>query len=407
MSLFTDIRLLDIAPLLPISIALAYVAFVAFKWEQLLARRITDAKAYMKKDTKVLLPVDVADTKPQESQSQTWTSHMISAAVPMAHYSITTPKLWGMDRSERNSVYVCLGQIAIVVAEFVIHYIRHRDCKRGKLLALGAAWGAIALRALSLLSYTKWTDLTTSACIAILGIVSILQDLPASSQASSRISSPDMDKYGKANSRDAKVTTSRSSYVAFHLLSVSLLLVYLLHDYQSLSDQLLYRFTWLGSMSHFLLAYALLLLRDGVSNWQATYRKHQPFTRHFHIFCSHAYQGIPEFLRCGILVPLSVMGPWLILFFLTNYMTSCLGFSRLILDQPRTRPQFLDGGVSGGILYQMLVLVQFFLRRDKIRYDSSHKTFNFSMAFGAAFGQAVTTVVVVAAGLCVWRFLNH
>ncbi|KAG9857281.1 hypothetical protein KCU98_g1106, partial [Aureobasidium melanogenum] len=102
MSLFTDIRLLDVAPLLPVSIALIYVAFVVFGWEQTLARRITGAKAHVNKNTKVLLPVDVADTKPRESQ--TWTSHIISAAIPMAHYSITSPKLWAMDRSERISI---------------------------------------------------------------------------------------------------------------------------------------------------------------------------------------------------------------------------------------------------------------------------------------------------------------
>lgn len=405
MSPFTGIRLLDVALLLPVSIALTYVTFVVFGWEQTLTRRITGARVRVNKDTNALLPVDVADTK--RRKTQTWTSHIVSAAIPMAHYSITSPKLWAIGRSERISVNVCLGQIAIAMAEFVIHYFRFHDCKRVRLAALGAAWGAMALRALSLVSDIKWTDLTTSACIAILGVVSILPESPASIQASYRFSSSDMDKSGKADSRDAKVTTSRSSFIAYHLFSVSLLLVFLLHDYPSLSDKLLYRFTWLGSMSHFLLAYILLLVRDGVSNWQATYQKHQSFTRHLQAFLSYAYQGIPESLRGGFLIPLSAMGPLFGLFFLTNYMTSCLGFSRLILDQPRTKPQFLDGGVLGGFLYQMLVLVHFFLRRDKIRYDSSHKTFNFLMAVGAAFGQAVTAVVVAAAGLCIWRFLNH
>lgn len=174
MSPFTDIRLLDVAPLLPVSVALTYVAFIVFDWERALGRRFTGTKAHTDKDPKTLLPVEVAHSKPQKSS--TWVSHIISAAVPMAHYSITSPKLWSMDRSERISLNVCLGQIAILMVEFVTHYVRYHDWKTSRLLTLGSAWGLMALRSLSLLPGTKFTSITTSACIAILGVVSILPE---------------------------------------------------------------------------------------------------------------------------------------------------------------------------------------------------------------------------------------
>ncbi|KAH0359223.1 hypothetical protein KCU65_g10070, partial [Aureobasidium melanogenum] len=341
-------RLLDLAPLLPISIALTYVAFVAFGWEQTLARRI---QAHNKKDKKLLLPVDVADTKAQESQS--WTSHILSAAVPMAHHYVTTTKLWSMEKSEKISVNVCLCQIAIVMAEFGIHYFRYHDSKLDGLLALGAAWGAMTLRTLSLVSDTKWTNLTTSACIAMLGIVSILPESPAPNRGSSRSSSRGMGKSEKADALDTKVKRSRSSGVAYHIFSVSLLLVYLLHDYPSLSDQLFYVFPWSSSISHYLLVFALLFSREGVSNWQATSQNQQTWMQHFQDFLIHAYEGVPDFVRGGVLVPISIMGFWFGLFFLANFMTSCLGFRRLILDEPRTRPKFMDGGVFGAMLYQI------------------------------------------------------
>lgn len=400
MSLSTGIRLLDFAPLLPITIAVTYVASVVFGWEQTLARRI---QAHDKKDTKALLPKDVADTKPQESQS--WTSHMISAAVPIAHYYITTSKLWSMEKSERISVNVCLCQIAIVMVEFAIHYIRYRDSKRGRLLALGAAWGAMTLRTLSLVSDTQWTNITTSMCIAILGVFSILPEPPAPSQTFAEFKGRDMDKFEKADPPDAKVKISRSSSVAYHICSVSLLLVYLLHDYPSLSDQVFYIFPWSSSISHWLLVFALMLLRMGVDNWQATSHNQQTWMQHLQDFVIHAYQGTPDFMRGGVLMPISVCGCWFGLFFLANYMTSCLGFRRLILDEPRTRPKFMDGGVFGAVLYQMLVGLQMFLRRGKI--GPGVHVFHLLMVFGVAFAQTVTAVVTIAAGLFVWRFWFH
>ncbi|KEQ63673.1 uncharacterized protein M437DRAFT_46791 [Aureobasidium melanogenum CBS 110374] len=399
MSLSTGIRLLDFAPLLPITIAVTYVASVVFGWEQTLARRI---QAHVKKDT-ALLPKDIADTKPQESQS--WTSHIISAAVPMAHHYVTTTKLYSMERSERISVNVCLCQIAIVMVEFTIHYIRYRDSRRGRLLALGAAWGAMTLRTLSLVSDTKWTNLTTSVCIATLGVVSILPEPPAPYQVSSRTPSQDVDKSEKADPLDTKIKISRSSSVAYHICSISLLLVYLLHDYPSLSAQVFYIFPWSSSISHWLLVFALMLLRMGVDNWQATSRNQQIWVQHFQDFVIHAYQGTPDFMRGGVLMPISVCGFWFGLFFLANYMTSCLGFRRLILDEPRTRPKFMDGGVFGAVLYQMLVGLQMFLRRGKI--GPGVHVFHLLMVFGVAFAQTVTAVVTIAAGLFVWRFLFH
>ena len=154
------------------------------------------------------------------------------------------------------------------------------------------------------------------------------------------------------------------------MFSISLLLVYLLHDYPLLSDQVLYRFSWLGSMSHFLITLGLLLLQAGMSEWRATSQHGRPIMRHVQVFFLQIFRGIPASLRDGVLILIFVMGPWWGFFFLANYMTSCLGFRRLLLDRPRTRPQFKDGGIFGGFLYQMLVAGQLYVRRNRINHDS-------------------------------------
>jgi hypothetical protein len=403
MSFFDDTRLLDIAPLLPVTTALAYVAFVIFGWEQALLRRISGAKTHETKETEVLLPIGVTDSEPREST--TWTSSFISAAVPMAHCCITSPKLWTLKSAEKASLGVCLVQIAIVMIEFLIHYIKYHDWTGGRLSALGVAWGMMALRSLSLAPDNKLTDVTTSACIATVGVFSILPEPAAATRNSFRSLNPGPIKHKEAGSQTAEVRRSRALHVAYHIFSVSLLLVYLLHDYPSLSDQVLYRFSWLGSMSHYLMAYGLLLLRDGVDNWQGTWRSEQTLMQHLQAFFSKVFHGTPKFVRGGMLVPLSAICPWFCFFFLTNYMTSCLGFRRLLLDQPRTVPRFLDGGIFGGFMYQMLLLGQLHIRREDIARDSAHKSFSLLMAFSTAFGQTVTTVVVLATVFYICRSL--
>lgn len=407
MFLSTDMHWLDVAPLLPISTALAYVGFVVFGWEWVLLRQISGNKAHGKKDAKVLLPRDVADTKPQEGTS--WISYFISNAIPMAHMSITSPKLWALEKTERASLNVCLVQMALVMAEFLIHYIKYHDWRRGRLMALGLAWCMMAMRCLSLVPDNKLMDITNSVCIAITSIFSILPEPAAATQCSSKSLEPDEEKSKEADTWTAEVARSRAVNVAYHMFSISMLLVYLLHEYPSLSSQTLYRFTWLGSMSHYLITLGLLLLQDGMVNWQATGHQGQTTMQHIRGFLSKLYRGTPEFVRDGVrggvVALIFIVGPWYGLFFLTNYMTSCLGFRRLLLDRPRTSPQFKDGGIFGGFLYQMLVAGQLYVRWKRISHDGPHKTLNLFMVFVAAFGQAVTAVVVLATVFYVCRSL--
>jgi hypothetical protein len=394
MSSSPHVQFLNIAPLLPVSVALTYVIAVVFSWEQALTRRISGRKKYDNKDMKVSLPLDTTETKPQKDS--TWTSQIISAVVPILHNSSTTIRLWDLDRSETISINACLVQIAIILVEFVIDHVRYHEWRRGDLFALGASWSGMALRSQCLMLRSGLTGITSSICIAVLGFLSILSEQPTEDHDLSRAKE---DKPIKANPLAAKHTTSRSFTVHLHIFSVSLLWVYLIHDYPTVSSRLLYRFSWMGSFPHWLIAFGLLLLRDGVDNWQATSRQEQTLVQHLKMFVSQAHTGTPEFIRCCVLIPLSVAGPWLLLFFVTNYLTSCLGFGTLILEQPRTMPRFTDGGVLGGIIYQMVVLLQFFLRRNQLRKHEPGQTFRLMLAFGAAFGQTITGLVTIAIGL--------
>jgi hypothetical protein len=397
MSSSTHVQFLNIAPLLPVSVALTYIIAVVFRWEQALTRRLSGRKKHDNKDMKVSLPFDTTDTKPQEDS--TWTSQIISAVVPILHNSSTSIRLWDLDRSGPISLMTCLVQIAIIVVEFGIDHARYHEWRRCDLFALGASWSGMALRSQVLMLRSGVTGITSSICIAVLGILSILSEQPKVDQGLSRTSTPKADKPTQTNFPAAKRTTSRSFTVHLHIFSVSLLLVYLIHDYPAVSSRLLYRFSWMDSFPHWLLAFGLLLLRDGVDNWQATSRQGQTVVQHLGVFASQAYTGTPEFIRCCVFVPLSVAGPWILLFFVSNYLTSCLGFRTLILEQPRTTPKFTDGGVFGGIVYQMVVLLQFFLRRNQMRKHESGRTLRLMLAFVAAFGQTITGLVTIAIGL--------
>jgi hypothetical protein len=389
---------LYIAPLLPTSVALLYTISVIFRWEQTLARRMPGSARHDKKDMKVSLPFDEADTKSQEEPS--WTSQIMSAAVPIAHHSFTSMKLWNMDRSETTSINVCLVQVAIIMAEFAIGYFRHHERQRGDLFALGASWGGMALRLQSPMLRSGLTGITSSVCIATLGIISILPEQPTADQGSSTTSVPEADKLNEADSSPAKSTTSpRSSNVHLHMFSVSLLLVYLIHDYQTVSTTLLYRYRWMGASPHLLIVFGLLLVHSGVQTWQTTSRPGQTLIQHLKSFASQAYPERPESISRCVLVPLSVLGAWITLFFVSNYLTSCLGFRKLILGRSRTMPRFLDGGVFGGFVYHMVVPVQLFLRRNQIKGDKPGSMFRFVMAFVTAFGQTITGLVIVALGL--------
>lgn len=390
-------RFLYIAPLLPASVALTYIISVIFRWEQTLARRISGYKPHDKKDMKVSLPFDETDTKLQEEP--TWTSQIMTAAVPIAHHSFTSMKLWNMDRSDTISINVCLIQIAIVMAEFAIGYFRHHEWRRGNFFALGASWSGMALRTQSPMLRSGLTGITSSFCIAALGITSILPEKPTADQDLSTASFPKADKPNELDSLAAKSTPPRSSNIYLHMFSVSLLLVYLVHDYQTVSSTLLYRYRWMGASPHLLIVFSLLLLHCGVETWQTTSQPEQTLVQHLKVFISQIYPERPDSISRCVLIPLYVMGVWVSLFFMSNYLTSCLGFRFLILGRPRTMPHFLDGGVFGGFIYQMVVPVQFFLRRDQLRGDKPGSMFRFVMAFFTAFGQTITGLVIVAIGL--------
>ena len=397
MSLDLRAQLLYIAPLLPAGVALAYIISVVFKWEQILARRKYGDKPHKSKDMKVSLPLDKTDIKLQEDS--TWTSQIVNAAMPIAYHSFTSVKLWSLERSETNSINICLIQIAITIAEFAIDYFRYHEWHRGDLFALGASWSGMALRSPFPMLRSGLTGATSSICIAMLGISSILPERPAANQRISGASIPQVEKSDEVDSSHTENTTPRSSNVHLHIFSVTLLLIYLVRDYQTVAAKTLYRFSWMGSSPHLLITFGLLLLRDGVDNWRFTSRPDQTLAQHVEAFVSQVYTGTQEFDRSCVLIPLSLLGAWVSLFFMSNYLTSCLGFRRLILGRPRTMPRFLDGGVFGGFVYQMVVSLQLFLRRNQFKGRKPGQTFRLVMAFVTAFGQTITGLVNLAMSL--------
>lgn len=397
MSLDLRAQLLYIAPLLPAGVALAYVISVAFKWEQLLACRKYGDNLHKNKDMKVSLPLDKTDIKLQEDS--TWTSQIVNAAVPIAYHSFTSVKLWSLERSETNSINICVIQVAITMAEFAIDYFRYHEWHRGDLFALGASWSGMALRSLFPMLRSGLTGIAFSICIAILGIFSVLPERPAANQNISGASISQAEKSDEVDSSDTENKTPRTSNVHLHVFSVSLLLVYLVRDYQTVSSKILYRFSWLGSSPHLLITLGLLLLRDGVDNWRTTSRPDQTLAQHVEAFVSQVYTGTQEVDRSCVLIPLSLLGAWISLFFASNYLTSCLGFRRLILGRPRTMPGFLDGGVFGGFAYHMVVSLQLFLRRGQFKGRKPGQTFRLVIAFVTAFGQTITGLVTLAISL--------
>jgi hypothetical protein len=386
MSSSSHIRYLDVAPLLPASVALIYIAFVAFRWEQALARRIYGARTHDYNDTKSVLPTDAASFKPQESS--TWFPQMISSAL--------ATKLWALHESERITLNICLVQIVLIMAESAITYLCYPDWKRGRLMSLGAAWTGMALRSQSLEAGSSLADTVSALCITVCGVASVLPEQSTIDQGSSLELVSEPDKSGKA---DHPVTTSAGLWVSLatlHIFSVAQLLVYLLHDYPTLSSWLLYGYPSLGPSVHFLIAFGLLLIRHGSEYWQATEQQQQTLLQHLKVWVFGIFTGTPGFVRCAFL-PLSLLALWLFGFFLASYMTSCLGFSKLVLGQTRSTPQFSDGGVFGGFVYWMILGRQVFLRWDK--FDMPGRTFYLVMAFVTAFGQTITGLTVLAFGV--------
>lgn len=113
-------------------------------------------------------------------------------------------------------------------------------------------------------------------------------------------------------------------------------------------------------------------------------------------FTSLVYTLAPQELLCGIILPLLTLGTWLLLFFAASYLTSCLGFRYLFLGYPRTTPQSLDGGRSGGYVYAVLTVVHLLRRGEQIKADRPDGTYHFGISLIVAFGQSVTAATLVA-----------
>jgi hypothetical protein len=399
----SEVQFIRIAPLLPASVALLYMVSVVFKWEQALARRLSAYKTSSIKDTEVSLPSDTNNIKPHKDS--TFTSHLISAVVPTAHYCTTSLKLWNMTRTETVSTSTCVTQVITIVAEFVIGCVRYHDPQRSDLFALGASWSGMALRSQVSTLRSGYTSIASSVCIAVLAVISILPEQPIKHHDLSRDLDPKADESNEADLFAMKNKTPVTT-VHIHICSVSLLLVYLVHDYPTVSSTLLYQFPWMGSSSHWLIALGLLLLREGVDTWRRTYRQEQTLAQHAEIFISQVYAGTPDFVRCVFMV-LSVLGPWFLLFFVSSSLTSCLGFRALLLGRPRTMPKFPDGGIFGGFIYQMVVSIQLLLRRDRLGKHKPDGTFHLVTTLVTAFGQAITGLVTVAVGLYGVQMLGY
>lgn len=386
LSLF-DIEYLDIAPLLPASVALTYIASIVFGWEQFLDHRIPRESTQPGKDSS-LLPVNEAQVRP--AGKRTYASHITSAALPILHFHFTASELWRLDRSKGVSPGLCLIQLALVVAEYALDGFRHRVWRRQDLMLLGVAWTGIGMY----ITYPKSevSGIALPFISGVAGVASVLLPDPLAKSNPPAASISVSKKSQRAGSSGPDSLEPRSSLVHHHIFSVSLLLIHLVHDYPVVSSRLFGHATW----SHFYIPIGLLLLRLGAENWYATRQHGQTLLQHVRAFASHIYALAPEFMRCGIFIPLLAIGPMIILFFVANYLTSCLGFRKLVFGLPRTTPAFLDGGVFGGFIYQVLAVAHLLWRHEKIRHEGPGKMSYLYLALVTAFGQTITALVAVA-----------
>jgi len=391
MQSLSTVRYLDVAPLLPASVALTYIAFVHFDWEKSINRRfMRRMRNSDQKESKPqsLLPVDKSSSRSLEVKQKPFRSHILNAALPILHTNLTVGRLWGVDRSKRVSIDLCAIQLALILAEYALDGLRHRNWKRMDLLLLGIAWCDMTIYTTST-KYPAW-NMIFSLIIAVVGIASIL------SLNSTITSTTASDRLAKEGLLDHGFPEPGPSMRHFHIFSVSLLLVHLLHDYPVLSSWLLDYAPWMGPFSSFWIPFGLLYLRNGVQGWYKTHQNDQTFVQHVQAFTSQAYTSAPEMVLSGIMIPLLTLGTWLLFFFAASYLTSCLGFRYLFLGCPRTAPQFLDAGTSGGCLYAIFTAVHLLRRAEQIKADSPDGTYHFGLALIVAFGQSVTAVTVVA-----------
>jgi hypothetical protein len=391
MQSLSTIEYLEVAPLLPASVALTYIAFVRFDWEKSINRRFmrrmrnSDQKEFKPQS---LLPIDKSPSRSLEVKQKPFRSHILNAVLPILHTNLTVGRLWGVDRSKRVSINFCAIQLALIVAEYALDGLRHRNWKRMDLLLLGVSWLDMGIQTTST-KYPVW-DMFFSLIIAVIGIASVLlPDTEITSTATSK-------QLAKEGLLDHSFPEPGPSMRQFHIFSVSLLLVHLLHDYPVLSSWLLDYAPWMGSFSPFWIPFGLIYLHTGVQEWYKTHQNDQTFLQHVQAFISQVYTLAPQELLCGIILPLLTLGTWLLLFFAASYLTSCLGFRYLFLGCPRTTPQFLDGGRSGGYLYAVLTVVHLLRRGERIKADRPDGAYHFGIALIVAFGQSVTAVTVVA-----------
>lgn len=390
MQSLSTIEFLDVAPLLPASVALTYIAFVRFDWGDSVNRRFMRMRNSDQKELKSqsLLPVDKSHPQPSKARQQTFKSHILNAALPILHTNLTVGRLWGLDRSKRVSINLCAIQLALIVAEYALDGLRHRNWKRMDLLLLGIAWCDMTIYTTSA-KYSAW-NMVFSLIIAVVGIDSVL--LPDSKITSTATS----NQLAKEGLLDHSFPEPGPSMRHFHIFSVSLLLVHLLHDYPVLSSWLLDYAPWMGPFSPFWIPFGLIYLHTGVQEWYKTHQNDQTFLQHVQAFISQVYTLAPQELLCGIILPLLTLGTWLLLFFAASYLTSCLGFRYLFLGCPRTAPQFLDAGTSGGCVYMIFTVVHLLRRAEQIKADRPDGTYHFSLALIVAFGQSITAATFVA-----------
>jgi len=383
-----SVSYLDIAPFMPASVALLYIAFVTFEWEKSFNRRILGWTPRMGQHQDSLLLMEKSRTQYKQERKQTIASHVINAALPILHIHFTVGELARLDRSKMVSNQFCAIQLALIVAEYVLNGLRHRTWKRMDLLLLGIAWQDMAIYTTSK-GFPAWL-LVFSIIIAAVGVASISLPGPAvtSSPPLSGLSKSDLLRHGSSE--------PGPSMRHFHIFSVSLLLVHLLYDYPVLSSWLLRCSPWMGSYSYLWIPIVLFLLHGGVQHWYQTQQQHQPFLQHVRTFVSRLYTSAPKMLRRDVMWPLIAVGFHLLLFFATSYLTSCLGFRNLLLGLPRSTPRLWDGGIFGGFVYWILAAARLIWQGEKTKADKPGGGYYFALSLAIAFAQTVTALTTIA-----------
>ncbi|KEQ76414.1 hypothetical protein M436DRAFT_60248 [Aureobasidium namibiae CBS 147.97] len=377
-----------------------YGDFKVYGREKSLNRRILGWTPRMGQHQDSLLLMEKSRAQSREGTKQTIASHVINAALPILHIHFTVGELARLDRSKMVSNQFCAIQLALIVAEYVLNGLRHRTWKRMDLLLLGIAWQDMAIYTTSKGS-PVWS-LVFSIIIAAVGVAPISLPGPAvtSSPPLSGLSKPDLLRHGSSepgpSMRHFGSSEPGPSMRHFHIFSVSLLLAHLLYDYPVLSSWLLRCSPWMGSYSYLWILIVLFLLHGGVQHWYQTQQQDQPFLQHVRTFVSRLHTSAPKMLRCDVMWPLVAVVFHLLLFFATNYLTSCLGFRNLLLRLPRSTPRLWDGGIFGGFVYWILAATHLIWQGEKTKADKPGGRYYFALSLAIAFAQTITALTTIA-----------